>query len=271
MKSSNAFIFGRVAALSGLLALGGCGAGSDDDHAEMSTATDLTVTLKGAQTIPTSTVMRAAPTESGTATLKFDSAAATNLTGSLTTALTGVTFVHLHRGYAGQDGPPITTMDPVNSAYPLNTGLSLDDIARFKAGGLYLNVHSGTDGATQIRGQILPAGLKVYRADLVAVTGVTTTATGVAAITVNQSSGDFTSYITVKGLTNTFKFAHVHYSSVFVVTYAADSSVADGTVYKASGILSRADLDLLKSNTLYVNVHTEQNGAGEIKGTLVGE
>lgn len=277
MKSSNAFIFGRVAALSGLLVLGGCGS-DDDEHHEMSTATDFTVTLKGSQTIPTGSVVQAAVTESGSAMLKFDSAAAANLTGSLTTTLplTGVTAVHLHRGYAGQNGGVVNgkawTPPTTGSTFTLSDILLTADLALFQAGGTYLNIHSGAGGNTQIRGQVLPVGLKIYRTTLGAATGVTTTASGVAAVTVNEASGDFTAYMTVNGL-GVHDKSHIHAAAGSVLySFAEEANAANpaGSItYKVSGNLASSMTDL-KDGKLYVNVHSQTYPASMNMTELTG-
>ncbi|MDH4274886.1 MAG: CHRD domain-containing protein [Gammaproteobacteria bacterium] len=154
--------------------------------------------------------------------------------------------------------------------YKLDTTLTMDNLALLKADGMYLNVHSGTGGVIQLRGQILPAELKVYRAQLTAASSsVTTSASGVAAVTVNEKTGAFVTYVTLKNLTNTFSAAHIHNGTPTVATLAMDANNVN--LLSTMNTFSATNLQALKDGLLYVNVHTQVNPTGEIKGVLQKE
>ena len=71
--------------------------------------------------------------------------------------LTGATVVHIHRGAAGANGPPVFDLghpdSPVQATW---TGMTPADVADLLAGNLYVNLHSGGRPGGEIRGQILP-------------------------------------------------------------------------------------------------------------------
>ena len=82
-----------------------------------------------------------------------------SVTGSVTTTGMVATAAHIHQGAAGQNGPvavPLTkTSANVFSAPP---GAKLTDAQweAYKAGNLYVNVHSDANKGGEIRGQLRP-------------------------------------------------------------------------------------------------------------------
>ena len=112
---------------------------------------EVKVTLSGSQEVPPVTTTA---TGSGTITVA-DKA----VSGSVTT--TGVTGVaaHIHQGAAGQNGPviiPLTKSGDNVWSVPAGAKLTDEQEKAFKAGNLYVNVHSAANKGGEIRGQLKP-------------------------------------------------------------------------------------------------------------------
>jgi len=94
---------------------------------------------------------------SGTGTITI--AADKSVSGTIKTVGIEGTVAHIHVGAPGHSGPPVITLergaDGVWSV-PNGSKLTDDQYASFKAGNLYVNVHSAEHKAGEIRGQMKP-------------------------------------------------------------------------------------------------------------------
>ena len=115
-------------------------------------AADVPVMLSGSQIVPAVTTSASG---SGTITVGDDM----SISGSVMTTGVAVTAAHIHMAAAGQNGPvavPLTKSGDSGWAVPAGTKLTDAQFAAFKAGNLYVNVHSDANKAGEIRGQIKP-------------------------------------------------------------------------------------------------------------------
>jgi hypothetical protein len=115
-------------------------------------AVDLKLHLTGAEETPPVTTSASG---SGTITVAADK----SVTGTIKTVGIEGTVAHIHVGAPGQSGPPIITLNKgADGAWSVPTGSKLtdDQYASFKAGNLYVNVHSAEHKAGEIRGQMKP-------------------------------------------------------------------------------------------------------------------
>lgn len=115
-------------------------------------AADVKVTLSGGEEVPAVTTSASG---TGTITIKDDK----SVTGSVTTKGVVGTAAHIHLAPAGKNGPPIITlMKKSENEWTVPEGSKLTDeqYAAYKAGNLYVNVHSAANKGGEIRGQLKP-------------------------------------------------------------------------------------------------------------------
>jgi hypothetical protein len=110
------------------------------------------VTLSGAQEVPPVTTNA---TGSGTIVIGADK----SVSGSVTTSGVAGIAAHIHMGAVGKNGPVIVPMTKTSdNEWTIQAGAKLTDeqYASFKAGDLYVNVHSAANKGGEIRGQLKP-------------------------------------------------------------------------------------------------------------------
>jgi hypothetical protein len=115
-------------------------------------ATDVKVNLVGAEETPPVTT---SATATGTITIAADK----SVSGMLKTKGIEGTVAHIHEGAVGQAGPPIITLTKgADGMWSVPAGSKLTDAqyASFKAGNLYVNVHSEEHKPGEIRAQLKP-------------------------------------------------------------------------------------------------------------------
>jgi len=115
-------------------------------------AVEVKVTLSGSQEVPPVTTNASG---NGTVTVGDDK----SISGSVMTSGIVGTAAHIHLGAAGANGPvniPLTKSGENGWAVPAGTKLTDAQYDAFKAGQLYVNVHSEAHKGGEIRGQIKP-------------------------------------------------------------------------------------------------------------------
>ncbi|HEY8537894.1 MAG TPA: CHRD domain-containing protein [Steroidobacteraceae bacterium] len=115
-------------------------------------AAEVQVTLSGSEEVP---AVETSATGTGTITVNDDK----TVSGSIkTTGVEGIA-AHIHLAAPGKNGPPIVTLVKSGDdtwVVPEGTKLTDEQYASFKAGELYVNVHSAAHKAGEIRGQLKP-------------------------------------------------------------------------------------------------------------------
>ena len=120
--------------------------------AGVASATDVKVTLGGDQEVPP---VSTSAKGSGTVTIGDDM----SVKGSVTTTGITSTAAHIHMGAAGKNGPVIVPMMKSGDngwTFAPDAKLNADQMKAFKAGDLYVNVHSAAHPGGEIRGQLKP-------------------------------------------------------------------------------------------------------------------
>ena len=112
-------------------------------------AGDIKVTLLGDNEVPP---VATSATGGGTIVIGDDG----SVSGSVSTKGVEGTAAHIHVGSAGQNGPVIVPLTKSGDTYTVPAGakLSNEHMASFRAGNLYVNVHSAANPNGEIRGQL---------------------------------------------------------------------------------------------------------------------
>jgi hypothetical protein len=115
-------------------------------------AAEIKVTLSGAEEVPP---VATSASGSGTIVINDDK----SVSGSITTTGIAATAAHIHMAATGENGGVIVPfVKSGENSWSPQPGAKLSDeqYARFKAGGLYVNVHSAANKGGEIRGQLKP-------------------------------------------------------------------------------------------------------------------
>ena len=116
----------------------------------MAQAADVAVKLTGDQEVPP---VASNATGNGTISIGADK----SVSGTIkTTGIVG-TAAHIHLAERGKNGPPIITLTKASDSewtVPAGSKLTDEQYAAFKAGDLYVNVHSAAHAPGEIRTQL---------------------------------------------------------------------------------------------------------------------
>ncbi|MET3119554.1 hypothetical protein AAKU64_003794 [Undibacterium sp. GrIS 1.8] len=110
------------------------------------------VSLVGAEETP---AVKTTAKGAGSITVNNDK----SVSGVVTTTGLSGTMAHIHLGAAGKKGPPIITLVKSGEgswSVPSGSVLTDDQYASYKAGNLYVNVHTAENKDGEIRGQLKP-------------------------------------------------------------------------------------------------------------------
>ena len=115
-------------------------------------AANVDVKLSGDQEVPP---VKTSATGNGTITVNDDK----TVSGSVTTSGVNGVAAHIHNGAPGKNGPVAVPLSKDgDNKWTVGPGAKLTDaqFADFKAGNLYVNVHSAAHKDGEIRGQLKP-------------------------------------------------------------------------------------------------------------------
>lgn len=193
--------------------------------------------------------------------------------------LDDATQAHVHDAYAGNTGPVLI---PLNQDLA-DTGhwfvedgvLNAAGLDAFAAGRLYVNVHSPAHPGGEIRGQILPAGIRLLYTELTGeqeVPAVDTSATGFAALTLDEAASLMTLQVNTTGLDDATA-SHLHSAYGGVNGPVEIGLTQDGTNpahwFVQEQPLDAVQMDALLAGAAYVNVHTPAHTGGEVRGQVI--
>jgi hypothetical protein len=121
-------------------------------YSGMAFGDEVKVTLSGAQEVP---AVKTSASGSGTIMINADM----SVSGSVTTTGVAGTGAHIHMGGMGKNGPvivPLTKSGDNGWSVPAGAKLTAEQYKEYKAGDLYVNVHSADNKGGEIRGQLKP-------------------------------------------------------------------------------------------------------------------
>ncbi|MBI4985699.1 MAG: CHRD domain-containing protein [Rhodocyclales bacterium] len=117
-----------------------------------SSAEDIRISLNGDREVPPVKTMASG---SGTITINPDM----SVSGSIMTSGLAATMAHIHLGAADKNGPVVVTLSKSGEhgwVVPPGTKLTAAQYQAYKAGELYVNVHTAEHKGGEIRGQLTP-------------------------------------------------------------------------------------------------------------------
>lgn len=117
----------------------------------MSGGSMVKVNLSGAEEVPPVSVPG-----SGSGSFKIDSYGA--VSGSVTTTGVNGKAAHIHMGARGKNGPVAIPLTKSGNTYSAPAGAKLNEaqMQAFKAGNLYVNVHTPSHKGGEVRAQLQP-------------------------------------------------------------------------------------------------------------------
>jgi len=185
---------------------------------------------------------------------------------------------HIHSGFAGTNGGVKITLEQDASdntlfASPANSVFDASTLSDFLAGKLYFNIHSTTNAAGDVRGQLEANDIKVSRSVLDGsqqVPAVTTSATGIGYTTVNELDGSIIANVRTSGLSATA--AHIHQAATGAtggIALSLTQDASDTDFWSATGTFTTPQSTSFKADGLYFNVHSAANAAGEIRAQII--
>ncbi|MBN2325724.1 MAG: CHRD domain-containing protein [Candidatus Omnitrophica bacterium] len=183
-----------------------------------------------------------------------------------------ITAAHIHIGDADVNGGVVHPLDaPVDGFSSGSLNLTDEDIANMKAGLFYVQVHTQANPAGEIRGQIDDEPL-LFSATLnssqVVDSAIHSAGTGSMEILLDEDLNRISYTLTVMNLEGV-TMAHIHegmrgVNGGVVIPLASESfETISGEAEVKEEILRQ-----MLTEGLYVNVHTEQNPGGEIRGQI---
>lgn len=178
---------------------------------------------------------------------------------------------HLHSGFPGKSGPVVLPLKGGPSVFTGAGSLKPTQVKALLNGGMYLNLHSATHPAGEIRGQVLLPITKRFVATLdgkQAVPPNNSQATGEGIAFFHEPDNVLVYAVRTKGLKQVLA-AHVHLGApgkTGPVVFPLRGS--NGLYCGVSPRMKASDILALVQGNLYYNVHTSQVQAGEIRGQL---
>lgn len=190
--------------------------------------------------------------------------------------------VQLRSAFAGDVGDVIENLENQDSGIwllPSDTVLDSELLTQLLEGGLYLLATTGDDEVGLLRAQIIPPNIRVMRLMLSGDQEVPpisdSDASAVAFVTLNSDSNQVTIHANTSDLSGPATMAHLHQGAVGenggILADMQQDAVATERWSLESFELDSEQMTLFESSSTYINIHTEQNPGGEVRGQVLFE
>jgi hypothetical protein len=193
-----------------------------------------------------------------------------NLSGPITNA-------HFHDGKLGMNGGVSIDLDGFNSFSGQQNDIAITPttLQKYLEGGLYLNLHTSTYPSGEIRGQVYRIARQGYAYDICTKQEVTAPvdadkSSGSGMFAFNRDLDEAHMMAVASSLSGPLKSSHIHNGAVGqngpVVFDLTDRFTNNGTFFYVTNEFTADLANVIKAGNAYVNIHTDKNPAGEIRG-----
>ncbi len=191
-----------------------------------------------------------------------------------------ITGAHVHNGAFGVAGSVVTALPSTSTSNQIKTMLTGVDVSpaniqKYLNGLMYVNVHTTANPNGEIRGQIYLESDYSYIAKVNGVQetpAVITNAYALGVFNLAQHDSVLNFHVVAQGLSGIITGAHLHLGAMGVsggvvisLNPYISGNVISGTISTGLGSI----LSNLKSGKIYLNIHTQANPNGEIRGQLL--
>lgn len=203
------------------------------------------------------------------------------LSADLSTATLNVTFdglgsaftgAHIHEGASDENGNAVVDLGSFKTSNQIEAEITSLDLEKLAKGMYYINIHTKDNPGGEIRGQLK---LETETSFVASVTGnqevpsVSTDGTGLAHFYLANNNTELRYMVVFDSLSGEVTGAHLHEASagsngnvVVDLTGSVNGNIMTGSVDPS------AYLDALLEGNIYLNIHTQANASGEIRGQL---
>jgi hypothetical protein len=196
-------------------------------------------------------------------------------------------LAHIHgSAIFGANGSVVFNLDPApavggtsGTTGDLFFAVNAAQVAALKAGLQYVNVHSTTFPGGEVRGQLIQSGARFFTTSL---SGdqenppVVTAATGVGQVVLNGAEDQILASVSYNDLSSNQTLTHIHGPAavgtngpvIFDLDPAPPQGGTTGSFLGLGFATTPARIADLRAELQYFNVHSMNNGGGEIRGQL---
>ena len=230
--------------------------------------------INAAQEVPPSTSFA-----TGIATLFLSDAMDTLYYRVITENLSGpITGAHIHAGALGENGAVVIPLDEV-AGNGIMGSVSLSSmpatlISAMLKGELYVNIHTDANPDGEIRGQIYRHAREGFGFDLCGsqeVPAVNTNGYGSGVVSYDRDRSNLHYMIVTDNLSGLSDGAHIHSAAAGAngaVIIDLSDALQNNATFGYDTMLTTAIAADIKAGLTYVNVHTDANGNGEVRGQI---
>lgn len=184
-----------------------------------------------------------------------------------------ITGAHIHQGASGTNGGVVSDLSSMIIDQQIQGFLTNFDLNKFITGDYYVNIHTSANPNGEIRGQISFESAATYMADLDGaqeVPAISTSAFGKGVFNLSKDNSNLEIRIVSTGLSGPITGAHLHLGAAGTngnVVEDLSMSIVDN--YIVANVDPTSYLGDLMAGDIYINIHTDANPGGEIRGQLM--